>query len=69
MSGFGHSDLGLFAYRATEHEATGVFHGQLVVGSKLRTTMPSIASQLIPQLVNKSSKRKTELASKSGGRI
>ena len=38
--------LVLLAYRATEHEATGVSPGQLLMG---RTTMPTIASQLIPQ--------------------
>ena len=46
--------LALLAYRSTEHESTGVSPGQLLMGRKLRTTLPMISSQLFPQLVDDS---------------
>ena len=46
--------LALLAYRSTEHESTGVSPGQLLMGRKLRTTLPMISSQLFLQLVDDS---------------
>ncbi|XP_062516397.1 uncharacterized protein K02A2.6-like [Corticium candelabrum] len=56
--------LGLLAYRAAKHEANGVSPGQLLMGRKL----PTIASQLIPQLVDKSSVREKDKGSKGSRR-
>ena len=44
--------LDLLAYRTTGHEVTGVLPGQLLMGRRLRTTLPMIPSQLQPQLVD-----------------
>ena len=47
----------LLQHRSAEQKETGVPLGQLLMGRRLRTTMPTIASQLIPQLVERKRQR------------
>ena len=51
--------LALLAYRATPHETTGVSpaHAHLLMGRRLRTTLPSLPAVLTPEVVSRDTAR------------
>ena len=62
----GKHHIGIVKHRSAEHEATGVSLGRLLMGRRSRTTMPTDASQMIPQLVERKDKKAEECNRRHG---